>query len=420
MKATKAEVRKRVSEVLKLRLGGAEFHDIREYAAAPERAWGVSDSQLRRYVQAADRLCKDYFDAKADHLLARHVLQRRTLFARSRPATCAPPWPCSTARPSWRTCSRRPGSPRRTRKGRSPMPPPCPTPTVPPPLPPSAPRWALELQDRLLSNRPLPQDRLWAAPEAILTAAGLTPDPWQTALLRRPAARTLLLCSRQAGKSTVAAALALKAALLGHGSLVLLLSPTLRQSGELFRDKVLRLFLALGKAVPATRMTALTLELANGSRVVSLPGEEGTVRGYSGVALLVIDEAARVPDELYRAVRPMLAVSGGHLLALSTPFGKRGWFFEEWEGGGRWKRVLVPAHDCPRITGEFLREERAVLGERWYRQEYLCSFEDVVGAVFSAEEIEAMFGDPTVTPLPPLGAAEVAADIGPLYGMGEA
>ena len=81
MKATKAEVRKRVSEVLKLRLGGAEFHDIREYAAAPERAWGLCDSQLWRYISAADKLCKDYFDAKADHLLARHLLQRRQLYA---------------------------------------------------------------------------------------------------------------------------------------------------------------------------------------------------------------------------------------------------------------------------------------------------------------------------------------------------
>jgi hypothetical protein len=77
------------------------------------------------------------------------------------------------------------------------MPSPSPTPTVPPPLPPSAPRWALELQDRILSNRPLPQDRFWARPEAILTEGlGGRPDPWQTALLRTVPARTLLLCSR--------------------------------------------------------------------------------------------------------------------------------------------------------------------------------------------------------------------------------
>ena len=81
MKSTKAEVRKRVEEVFKLRLGGAEFADILQYASAPEQAWNVSDSQLWRYIAAADRLVKERFDAKADHLLARHLLQRRQLYA---------------------------------------------------------------------------------------------------------------------------------------------------------------------------------------------------------------------------------------------------------------------------------------------------------------------------------------------------
>jgi hypothetical protein len=81
MRSTKAEVAKRVLEVFKLRLGGAEFADLREFADAPEQAWGVSDTQLRRYITAADSLCKQHFDEKAEHLLARHLLQRRTLYA---------------------------------------------------------------------------------------------------------------------------------------------------------------------------------------------------------------------------------------------------------------------------------------------------------------------------------------------------
>jgi hypothetical protein len=131
------------------------------------------------------------------------------------------------------------------------------------------------------------------------------------------------------------------------------------------------------------------LELANGSRIVSLPGEEGTIRGYSGVALLVIDEAARVTDELYAAVRPMLAVSRGRLVALSTPFGKRGWFFEEWQGANDWERVRITAEQCPRITADFLEGERQALGPRWYRQEYECSFEEAVDAFFSHADIMA-------------------------------
>jgi hypothetical protein len=207
-----------------------------------------------------------------------------------------------------------------------------------------------------------------------------------------------MLCSRQSGKSQTAAALALKAALLEAPALVLLLSPSLRQSGELFRDKFLPLWRAMGGPLGVRPPTQLTLELANGSRVISLPGDEETIRGYSGVRLLVVDEAARVPDSLYRSVRPMLAVSRGRLVCLSTPYGKRGWFFETWHSDEEWERVRIPADQCPRITRKFLEEERAALGERWWRQEYFCSFEEVIDAVFSHEDIMAACSS-TVPPL---------------------
>jgi hypothetical protein len=198
----------------------------------------------------------------------------------------------------------------------------------------------------------------------------------------------------------VAAAVALRTALLQSGSLTLVLSPSLRQSAELFR-KVLALYHRAGRPVLPRRELTLSLELVNGSRIVSLPESEQTIRGYSGVALLVIDEAARVSDDLYRAVRPMLAVSGGRLLALSTPFGKRGWFHEEWVSGRDWQRVMIRADECPRISKVFLAEERASLGDRSYRQEYLCSWEDVTGAVFRGVDIAAAFAASDVSPLFP-------------------
>jgi phage FluMu gp28-like protein len=179
-----------------------------------------------------------------------------------------------------------------------------------------------------------------------------------------------------------------------------LLSPTLRQSGELFRDKLLPLWSALGRPLLLRPPTQLSLELANGSRIISLPESEGGIRGYSGVRLLVIDEAARVSDDLYRAVRPMLAVSQGRLIAMSTPFGKRGFFYEEWSSRRPWQRVKITAAQCPRITAEFLREEREALGERWMRQEYFCTFESTVGAVFSQSDIDAAMSQA----IPPLFA----------------
>jgi hypothetical protein len=251
-------------------------------------------------------------------------------------------------------------------------------------------RMSRQLSD--LTARPTaapPPGRLKADPANLMALAGMRPDPWQTRLLRSTSRRHLLCCSRQAGKSQVAAALALREALLTPRSLVLLLSPSLRQSGELFRDKVLRLYNALGRPVAAARETALTVEFANGSRIVSLPGDDQTVRGYSGARLLVLDEAARISDQLYYSVRPMLAVSGGRLIAMSSPFGRRGWFFDEWSGAAAWDRTRITAQECPRISPQFLAEEKASLGERWFRQEYLCSFEEVIDAVFSASDVQA-------------------------------
>jgi hypothetical protein len=240
--------------------------------------------------------------------------------------------------------------------------------------------------------------RLRQDPAAVMSLAGLRPDPWQREMMCSRSSRALMLCSRQAGNSTVAAALPLQAALLEPPALVLLLSPTLRQSAELFKDKVLPLYNRLGRPVPAVQELALQMALANGSRIISLPGDEETIRGYSGVRLLIVDEASRVPDDLYRAVRPMLAVSRGRLVCLSTPFGKRGFFWEEWEGSGPWERVRITADQCPRISAEFLEEERRALGERWWRQEYFCSFEDVIDAVFSHADVRAALCDD----LPPL------------------
>jgi hypothetical protein len=117
-----------------------------------------------------------------------------------------------------------------------------------------------------------------------------------------------------------------------------------------------------------------------------LPGSESTVRGFSAVSLMLIDEAARVSDELYKAVRPMLAIGDGALWLMSTPFGQRGFFYEEWaNGGNRWKRVTVPATECPRISANFLADERAALGEWWFRQEYLCEFVEGNDSLFDYE-----------------------------------
>jgi hypothetical protein len=232
--------------------------------------------------------------------------------------------------------------------------------------------------------------RLALDPVAFATVAlGFTPDPWQARALRSNSKRALWNVARQCGKSSTAAVLALHLTLNRPKSLALLVSPSLRQSAELFRR--VTDFLARLEARPElVEDNRLSCTLANASRIVSLPSSEATIRGFSAATLIVEDEAARVPDALYRSVRPMLAVSGGRLILMSTPFGKRGHFFEEWTNGGEgWQRVQVQAVECPRISPEFLAEERASLGEWWYSQEYLCKFQDAMTAAFGYTEVMA-------------------------------
>lgn len=224
------------------------------------------------------------------------------------------------------------------------------------------------------------------SPVAAMRCCGMDPDPWQAQVLTSEADRIMLLASRQSGKSTVTAFVGIWQALYRGPALILLLSPSLRQSSELFR-RVVDFYEALKRPVPSVAQTTLKLELANGSRVVSLPATEGKIRGYSDVALLVIDEGARVPDELYHASRPMLAVSGGKLICLSTPFGRRGWFHSTWISGEPWLRLRVPATECARISPEFLEEEKKSMPVKWFKQEYMVEFAEPEGAMFGYDII---------------------------------
>jgi len=233
---------------------------------------------------------------------------------------------------------------------------------------------------------------LWAA-----ESLGFHADPWQADVLDSAAKKTLLNCSRQSGKSSVSSISALHQAIFMPGSLVLMVSPSLRQSSELFR-KFLSYLEILPDMPVRNENTKLSIKLANGSRVVSLPGSEGTIRGYSAVNLLLIDEAARVVDDLYFAVKPMLAISRGRLLALSTPFGKRGWFFHEWSEGMGWQKHTVPATDCPRISPEFLDGERRSMPGRTFDTEYLCQFTETDDQLFSFDLVAGML-DASVKPL---------------------
>jgi len=229
-------------------------------------------------------------------------------------------------------------------------------------------------------------------PVKFAESLGITPDKWQKDVLLATEKRIMILAARQSGKSMICAIYALWHALNNPGALVLVLSPSLRQSSLLFKT-ILGYYQELGRPLPADVENTRTLEFSNTSQIVSLPGLERTTRGFSGVSLLILDEAALVDDDLYYAVRPMMAVSEGKVFAIGTPHGRRGWFFQSYTESDEFRKIKITADQCPRISAEFLEQERKALGEYWFAQEYMCEFHQAATSLFRFDVVQESVKD---------------------------
>jgi hypothetical protein len=240
-----------------------------------------------------------------------------------------------------------------------------------------------------------------AAPTPIdmMGALDLVPDEWQRAVLQSTARRMLLAVTRQGGKSTVASVKAVHKTLARPGALVIIVSPTQRQSAEVFR-KCIETYRAAGHPIPAESETKLSLELVTGSRILSLPGSERSIRGYSAPDLIIVDEGAKVEDDLLYAVLPMMATNpASQLIAMSTPFGRRGWFSDFWhDAGDDWERHKITVHQVARITAEEIEAYRRIMPSWWFKSEFECEFMDAIDSVFSADDVDRALVDD----LPPL------------------
>ncbi len=252
-------------------------------------------------------------------------------------------------------------------------------------------------------------------PTGYLASMGWISYPWQEVVLGKHR-RLILKCPRQSGKSTAIAAKA------GHhckhhpGALVMLLAPTENQAVELMEK--IGVFLSQDSEIRLLRDSTIVKQFANGSRIRAFTANPTSVRGYSAPTMIIFDEAAYVEDELYLTVRPMLTDNEDcELILLSTPNGRRGFFYDTWVDGDPdvWKKVQVDVLDIlgdhpdfslkqrdlseqgvdlflsERHTKEFLEEELRVMGERWYRQEYGGEFLDMEGAVFRFDDVLAAF-----------------------------
>lgn len=259
-----------------------------------------------------------------------------------------------------------------------------------------------ELVDRLDA----PPAASWLTAVDLAVALGLTLDPWQARLLSSTARRVVILAPRQVGKSTTIGLLALHTAATTPGGLVLVVSPAERQAKEVVRNvRGLAAQLAIQTSEQETAIVpkALSLtriEFPHGSRVLSVPGgNEAGIRGFTPT-LILADEASRITDATFAAIRPMMAANPAcRLILASTPWLKLGTFFDAvHDEAGVWERHRVTLDDCPRLSRAFIEEERRSLPNYVFRREYLGEFADDATVLFPRELIDQAMDD-TLTPL---------------------
>lgn len=246
-------------------------------------------------------------------------------------------------------------------------------------------------------------------------------DKWQQQILDHQG-NICIRTGRQCGKSEVVSRKARDFALNNHETTTLVIAASQRQSSLLFEkvnaqinekhrelvdhvisnyvknhkkqpDKEKRREIEWTKGLYSEPPTLTRIKLNNGSVIYCLPtGKTGTfIRGFT-IDLLIADEAAFIPDQVWLAIMPMIAVSKkmrgwGWLILLSTPFGKGGFFYNSCHDKD-FKQIHVSSEDCPRISKKFLRKEKTRLTKQEYAQEYLARFIDDFSQLFSTSLIK--------------------------------
>jgi hypothetical protein len=212
-----------------------------------------------------------------------------------------------------------------------------------------------------------------------------TPYSYQVDILKSHSKRLSVRAGRQVGKTEVIALKALHYAITRPGKVILILSPTMRQSQILFNkiDSYIQINPYIYDLIE--RKTQTFIKFYNTSEIHSLPsGETGdTIRGFSP-SLIIIDEAAYVKDKVFVSIEPSLGATQGDIILISTPFGKRGRFYETFnpKGSQRYETYHIRAKDCPKIDSEFLQEQRETLTAMEYLQEFEGEFVEEADAYF--------------------------------------
>lgn len=240
-------------------------------------------------------------------------------------------------------------------------------------------------------------ENLWNAPDAVAYAEnklGIELDEWQKEYIKHEG-NTVVRAGRQSGKSYAESLRVALFALLNDKTSTLIIASVDRQSIELL-EKVKSQIIGLAKNQIKGRPTFHKIELKNGSVIRAEPaGQTGYgLRGFT-VDKLVADEAHYIPEAVFVAVQPMLATTGGTIDLLSTPRGNVGFFYDCCKDKENYYEIHIISADCPRISKEFLDQQRKALTKLQYAQEYEAIFLDALQQFFTKDLIDSCIAKST-------------------------
>ena len=221
------------------------------------------------------------------------------------------------------------------------------------------------------------------------TFLDIHPYPYQKDFLTDKSKRIVICAGRRIGKSTMTAARGLWFALMHKNTTTLIISATLRQSMLMFDTMLDYVSRSLWIEDSVKRKTRTLIRFRNGSKIKAYPCGKGKgIRGDTA-HLIILDEASFMPEDVIgEAILPMLATTDGTVIMLSTPYDRDHIFYKVFTSP-QWSKYSYPTEINPTVKKEFLEEQRELIGETRFRQEYRAEFVDDARAYFSQGLIRA-------------------------------
>lgn len=191
---------------------------------------------------------------------------------------------------------------------------------------------------------------------------------------------------RQCGKSIMLEIILLKVALEKNNSDSFSVSPTIAQCQKMYKE--LKDIVIDTKAYKKHNDVQLTIEFINGSSInFKSSAQKEALRGFTCSGVLVVDEAAYIPDDIFASILAWTNVHQPPVVLCSTPNFQQGFFYEYFMQGLNGADNIISYDWNNYDTSKLLTEDRLLqykktLSKTMFKTDYLGEFLALEGSVF--------------------------------------